>query len=283
VTDPVNLRTKLEQLLAQHAILTVRLTRARLRDDADLAQTAEEALTKNTDEFGALVESAYGSAAAERFKQRWFTHVTLLFNYARGVADGDDSVTAEVRAELAGYTFGLSTFLEEATKHAARASVVRPELETHVDQLLQQTDAYSQGDYGRVFALERESYAHMPYLTATLATLPRLSKVSSVATVRPGSRRCGLIRSTRSWPIPDRWQPTMPPAEMQRGRGCRQFNADFAGFWSTSTQGRLGASALADAFVMREDLLMRRIDAYVKRDYRAGGRCRYRNREHGRR
>jgi hypothetical protein len=51
----------LEQLLAQHAIVTVRLTRARLRDDADLAQTAEEALTKNTDELGAVVESAYGS------------------------------------------------------------------------------------------------------------------------------------------------------------------------------------------------------------------------------
>jgi hypothetical protein len=106
----------LEQLLAQHAILTVRLTRARLRDDADLAQTAEEALTKNTDDMGALVESAYGSAAAEPFKQLWFTHVTLLFNYARGVADRDDSETAEVRAELAGYTFSLSRFVEEATK-----------------------------------------------------------------------------------------------------------------------------------------------------------------------
>jgi hypothetical protein len=164
VTDPVNLRPKLEQPLAQHAILAVRLTRARLRDDADLAQTAEEALTKNTDEFGALVESAYGSAAAEWFKQRWFTHVTLLFNYTLGVADKDDSVTVEVRAELAGYTFSLSRFPEEATKQAARASVVRPELETHLDQLLQQTDAYSQGDYGRVFALERGSYAHMPYL-----------------------------------------------------------------------------------------------------------------------
>jgi hypothetical protein len=73
-------------------------------------------LTKNTDGMGALVESAYGSAAAERFKQLWFTHVRLLFNYARGVADRDDSVTAEVRAELADYTVSLSRFVEEATK-----------------------------------------------------------------------------------------------------------------------------------------------------------------------
>jgi hypothetical protein len=35
---PVELRAQLEQLLGQHAILTVRLTRARLRGDEDLAQ-----------------------------------------------------------------------------------------------------------------------------------------------------------------------------------------------------------------------------------------------------
>jgi hypothetical protein len=55
----------------------------------------------------------------------------------------------------------------------------------------------------------------------------------------------------------------------------QRFNADFAGFLSTSTQGRLGASALADAFVMREDQLMRQIDAYAKRDYRMAHQLSY--------
>jgi hypothetical protein len=45
------------------------------------------------------------------------------------------------------------------------------------------------------------------------------------------------------------------------------FNAKFATFLSTSTQGRLGAPALADAFVMHEDLLLRQINAYAERDY----------------
>jgi hypothetical protein len=48
--------------------------------------------------------------------------------------------------------------------------VVRPELETRVDHLLGQTDAYAQGDYGRAFAVERESYAHMFRLGKALAT-----------------------------------------------------------------------------------------------------------------
>jgi hypothetical protein len=63
----VDLRAKLEQYLGQHAILTVRLTRARLRDDGDLAQTADAALTKNTEDMGALIESAYGAQAADQF------------------------------------------------------------------------------------------------------------------------------------------------------------------------------------------------------------------------
>jgi hypothetical protein len=338
VTDPVGLRAKLEQLLAQHAILTVRLTRARLRDDADLAQTAEGALTKNTDDLGALVESAYGSAAAERFKQLWFTHVRWLFNHARGVADKDDSVTAEARTGLADYTFSLSRFLEEATKHAAPASVVRPELDKHVDQLLQQTDAYAQGDYGRAFALERDSYAHMFPLGKALATgivvgggaaVPaefdspaqqlrsRLGMLlgehaelavdamrsgvanspdfSAAAGALDGNTRdlTAAIDSVFGGDSAARFQTlwadhidafvaytqalaTNDAAGKDAARArLQQFNTDFAGFLSTSTQGRLAAPALADAFVMHEDLLIRQIDAYAQHDYRTAHQLSY--------
>ena len=87
--DAVDLRAKLEQLLGQHAILTVRLTRARLRGDGDLAQSADAALSKNTEDLGEVIESVYGAEAAEQFEQMWFGHVTYLFDYSRGVADGD--------------------------------------------------------------------------------------------------------------------------------------------------------------------------------------------------
>jgi hypothetical protein len=41
------------------------------------------------------------------------------------------------------------------------------------------------------------------------------------------------------------------------------------------THGRVTGPALADALVMREDLLMRRIDAYAKRDYRTAHQLSY--------
>jgi hypothetical protein len=44
---------------------------------------------------------------------------------------------------------------------------------------------------------------------------------------------------------------------------------------TAGTHGRVTAPVLADAFVMREDLLMRQIDAYVKRDDRTAHRLSY--------
>ena len=88
----VDLRAKLEQFLGQHAILTVRLTRARLRGDGDLAQAADAALSKNSQDMGGLIGSVYGAEAGDTFQAKWFSHVTLLFDYARGVADDDKAV-----------------------------------------------------------------------------------------------------------------------------------------------------------------------------------------------
>ena len=165
----VELRAQLEQLLGQHAFLAVRLTRSRLRGDEDLAQSADAALSKNTADLGELIGSVYGAKAAEQFEQLWFRHVTYLFNYARGVADNDAAVKSKARRQLDEYTTALSAFVETATKKAIPASVLAPKLQMHVDQLLEQVDAYAAEDYKRAFAVERESYAHMFPLGKALA------------------------------------------------------------------------------------------------------------------
>ena len=82
-------------------------------------------------------------------------HVTYVFNYARGVADDDAAVKSEARRQLDGYTTELSEYLAEATHQAMPAEVVADELRMHVDQLLEQVDAYAAEDYERAFQLER--------------------------------------------------------------------------------------------------------------------------------
>jgi hypothetical protein len=81
-------------------VLAADMMRGRLRDDPDLAQAANAALGKNTDAMGKLVAGAFGSQAAAQFTPLWSTHVTALFNYARGLADGDAAVQAQAKVAV---------------------------------------------------------------------------------------------------------------------------------------------------------------------------------------
>ena len=330
--DAVDLRVKLEQLLGQHAILTVRLTRARLRSDGDLAQSADAALTKNTADMGELIGSVYGSEAAEEFEQMWLGHVTDVFDYSRGVADGDEDVKAQARRQLDEYVSELSQFLDAATNQAAPSSVVAAELRMHVDQLLQQVDVYAGGDYEQAFTLERECFAHMFPLGKALAAgvvtgggaqLPaefdspaaelqsRLGMLLgehaelAVDAMRSGisgapdfpAAGAALDENTReitamiesvfggqsAGSFQELWADhidsfvTYTQALAAADAGLQktsaeqlaEFNEDFAAFLSSSTEGRLGAPALVDGFVLHEDFLLQQVNAYAERDYSA--------------
>jgi hypothetical protein len=328
--SPVELRAQLEQQLGQHAILTVRLTRARMRGDEDLAQSADEALSKNAADIAAPIGAFYGAEAAETFEQTWFNHVTHMFNYARGVADDDAAVKSEARRQLDYYVSDISEYLAEATHQAIPADVVAEELRMHVDQLLEQVDAYAAEDYERAFQLERESYAHMFPLGKTLAAgivtgeggeLPAdfdspARELQSQLGMRFGEHAELAVDAMRSG-ISN--YPDFPVAAATLDQNTREitamiesvfgsasarsfqalwadhidafvaytqalaqnddaaqdaaeerladFNSDFADFLSTSTQGRLETAALADAFVMHEEMLLKQINEYADANY----------------
>ena len=328
--SPVELRAQLEQLLGQHAILTVRLTRARLRGDEDLAQSADEALSKNAAEIAAPIGAVYGAEAGETFEQAWFNHVTSVFNYARGVADDDAAVMSETRRQLDDYVTDLSEYLGEATHQAIPAEVVAEELRMHVNLLLEQVDAYAAEDYERAFQLERETYAHMFPLGKALAagivtgdggelpadfdspaaelqsqlgmTLGEHAELA-VDAMRSGisglpdfpaaagaldqntNELTGMIESVfgpESAPsFQTLWSDHIDAfvaytqalagkdeaAQEAAQARLTGFNSDFAQFLSTSTQGRLETAALADAFVMHEQMLMQQINEYAAADY----------------
>ncbi len=341
--SPVELRAQLEQLLGQHAILTVRLTRARLRGDEDLAQTADEALSKNAADIAAPIGAVYGAEAAETFEQAWFNHITYVFNYARGVADDDAAVKSEARNQLDGYVTDLSEYLAEATHQAMPVDVVAEELRMHVGHLLEQVDAYAAEDYERAFQLERESYAQMFPLGKALAagivtgegaelpaefdspaaelqsqlgmTLGEHAELA-VDAMRSGisglpdfpaaagaldqntSELTGMIESVfgaeSARSFQNLWgdhidafvaytqalagkDEAAQDAAQDRLTG---FNSDFAQFLSTATQGRLETAALAEAFVMHEQMLMQQITEYAAADYTTAHQVSYEAYQH---
>jgi hypothetical protein len=341
--SPVELRAQLEQLLGQHAILTVRLTRARLRGDEDLAQSADEALSKNAADIAAPIGAVYGTEAGESFEQAWFNHVTSVFNYARGVADDDAAVMSETRRQLDGYVTDLSEYLGEATHQAIPAEVVAEELRMHVNLLLEQVDAYAAEDYERAFQLERETYAHMFPLGKALAagivtgegaelpaefdspaaelqsqlgmTLGEHAELA-VDAMRSGisglpdfpaaagaldqntNELTGMIESVfgpESAPsFQTLWSDHIDAfvaytqalagkdeaAQEAAQARLTGFNSDFAQFLSTATQGRLETAALADAFVMHEQMLMQQINEYAAADYVAAHQVSYEAYQH---
>ena len=341
--SPVELRAQLEQLLGQHAILTVRLTRARLRGDEDLAQTADEALSKNAADLAAPIGAVYGAEAAETFERAWFNHITYVFNYARGVADDDAAVKSDARNQLDDYVTVLSEFLAEATHQAMPVEVVAEELRMHVGHLLEQVDAYAAEDYERAFQLERESYAQMFPLGKALATgivtgegaeLPAefdspaaelqsqlgmaLGEHAELAVdaMRSGisglpdfpaaagaldqntSELTGMIESVfgaesarsfqKLWG--DHIDAFVAYTQALAGKDeaaqeaaqarLTGFNSDFAQFLSTATQGRLETAALADAFVMHEQMLMQQITEFAAADYTTAHQVSYEAYQH---
>jgi hypothetical protein len=63
-SQPAGTQLRLETLLSHHAVLTINLMRARLRGDPDLAQAAVAAVSKNTDDMTAVIDSIAGHELA---------------------------------------------------------------------------------------------------------------------------------------------------------------------------------------------------------------------------
>ncbi len=167
--SPGELRVRLEQLLGHHSVLTDRLARARLRGDADFAQSANAALVKNTADVRDLIASVYGDDAARQFADVWASHIRHVATYATALDRGDRAEMRRAEQGLDEYAQTLGAFLSEATGGKAPAATVRRGLRTHTQHLLDQAEAYAAEDYGRAYALGRTGYRHTFELAKTLA------------------------------------------------------------------------------------------------------------------
>ena len=80
--SPTKRRAQFEQLLGQHALLAMRLTRSQVAKTADVEQVTDAALRQNSDALSQLVETAYDDTQGNRFQQLWLGYVTDLSAYA---------------------------------------------------------------------------------------------------------------------------------------------------------------------------------------------------------
>jgi hypothetical protein len=165
--SPKEVRAQFEQLLGLHALLAVRQMRSVVAQAPDVRKAADAALRENTDALGQLVRTAYGEADGDRFAQLWQRGVTDLTAYAEGVAGNDASATQTARTALLADADAYGSWLAEASDGRVKASDAPNAMRTHVDNLMEQADAYGARDYADAYRIERQAYQHM--FTAGLA------------------------------------------------------------------------------------------------------------------
>lgn len=167
---PADVALQLEALLGQHSVLVADMMRSRIRNDEDVAQVANAAVTRNTDDLTAVVEAMFGEQAAQAFRPTWTDHVTAFFNYARGLDTQDATVRDGARAQLVTFETGLGDFFSTASQGRLPREAAHATLASHIDHLLEQADAYAARDYPRAAELYRTAYSHAFGIGEALAT-----------------------------------------------------------------------------------------------------------------
>lgn len=183
--SPKELGAQFEQLLGQHALLAMRLTRSEVTNASDFRQVAETSLEENTDALSQLVGTAYDDTQGDRFKQLWQGYVTDLSAYANGAASQDASAKQDARAGLMGYCDDYGAWLAGASNGQVQAGDAARTARTRVQGLIKQVDAYATRDYGQAYKIERQAYQTTFTAGATLAKASVTPKAAAALDAPP--------------------------------------------------------------------------------------------------
>ena len=162
-----DLRLVLDRLLGEHTQLATLAMRAALTGAPDLA-AATDALHENSGEIQARIAAIYGDAASVAFGGHWSHHTELYLDYVVAVDDGDEAARQQALDELRDYRSDFTAFLADANPFLP-ANQFESMVSEHTDLLVEQADAYAEGDFAAAYATQREAWTQIGALSADLA------------------------------------------------------------------------------------------------------------------
>lgn len=162
-----DLRLRLDKLLGEHTQLAALAMRALLTDAPDLSAAAA-ALDENSEELRAVIASVYGDAAGTAFSTHWRHHTTLYIDYVTATLDGEEAARQAALDALGDYRSDFTAFLADANPFLA-ADDFESLVSEHTSLLVEQADAYADGDFAAAYATQREAWAQVGDLSAGLA------------------------------------------------------------------------------------------------------------------
>jgi hypothetical protein len=156
--SPREVRARFEQLLGQHALLTMRLARSEADKAPELQKVVQSSLDANTGAIQQAVGVTFDGTQADRFQQLWKGYTDDMAAYANSAASANGAGAEEARASLLAGCKDWGAFLAEASGGRVQAAKATRTAQARVTDLMDQADAYADKDYDRAFKLEREGY-----------------------------------------------------------------------------------------------------------------------------
>ena len=162
------LRTSLNSLLSEHALLAASATGAALGGRDVEFKAAAAALDANSVDLATAVGSVYGQGARDAFLPLWRKHIGFFVDYTVGVATRDRAKQDQAVSDLVGYTQDLAAFLGAANPNLP-TPVVADLVRSHVLTLKSVVDAQAAADPATAYARLRAAAAHMQMIADPLA------------------------------------------------------------------------------------------------------------------
>ncbi|CAN5636982.1 hypothetical protein BH23CHL7_BH23CHL7_00460 [soil metagenome] len=162
-----DLRSALGRLLGEHGTLAIGAMRAGV-DGAPNFEAAANALEGNTADLQAAIVSVYGDEGGAAFGELWRNHIGFFVDYTVGLATDDPAKKQQALERLDNYRVDFGQFLAGANPNFD-ASAIADGLQVHVNQLVEQIEAYAADDFASAYDLEREAYMHLTMTGDALA------------------------------------------------------------------------------------------------------------------
>ncbi|MBA0127116.1 copper amine oxidase [Haloechinothrix sp. YIM 98757] len=156
----VELRSDLGKLLGEHAQTAMQAMRAGVSGQDDFDAIAG-ALDANTRDLTGAISGVFGAEGGQAFMGMWADHIDFFVQYTVGLAEGDEQAKEEALQRLEQYREDFSQFLDGASDGSIPAEVVAEGLQKHVDDLVDQVDAFESGEYDSAYGSAYDAYNHM--------------------------------------------------------------------------------------------------------------------------
>jgi hypothetical protein len=187
--SPREVRARYEQLLGQHALLAVRLARSEVAKDPELQKVVAGSLAANADAIAQTVGVSFDGAQADRFRQLWQGYTDELAAYADNAATGNRAGAEEARTALLDHCDAWGAWLAEASGGRIEAATATERAQARVEKLMDQADAYADGDFAAAYKLERETYQGSYGTGTTLARASLPAKEAAEVDTAPENLR----------------------------------------------------------------------------------------------